>query len=82
MFGLLTFVLFYSFIGKPIFKEKSEKQKVLSAQGIELHVDSHEVYKDNIPLNLTRLEFELLQTFLNHKNQVLTRDILIQQVWG
>ena len=27
------------------FKEKSEKQKVLSAQGIELHVDSHEVYK-------------------------------------
>ena len=64
------------------FKEKSEKQKVLSAQGIELHVDSYEVYKDNIPVNLTRLEFELLQTFLNHKNQVLTRDILIQQVWG
>lgn len=42
----------------------------------------HEVYKDNVPVNLTQLEFELLQTFLNHKNQVLTRDILIQQVWG
>ena len=64
------------------FKEKSEKQKILSAQGIELHIDSHEVYKDNVPVNLTQLEFELLQTFLNHKNQVLTRDILIQQVWG
>ena len=64
------------------FKEKSEKQKILSAQGIELHIDSHEVYKHNVPVNLTQLEFELLQTFLNHKNQVLTRDILIQQVWG
>lgn len=50
------------------YKEKSEKQKILSAQGIELHIDSHEVYKDNVPVNLTQLEFELLQTFLNHKN--------------
>lgn len=64
------------------FKEKSEKQKILSAKGIELNIDSHEVYKKGVPVNLTQLEFELLQTFLNHKNQVLTRDILIQQVWG
>ena len=64
------------------FKEKSEKQKILSAQGIELNKDSHEVYKNGAPVNLTQLEFELLLTFLNHKNQVLTRDNLIQQVWG
>lgn len=63
-------------------KEKSEKQKILSAQGIELNKDSHEVYKNGAPVNLTQLEFELLLTFLNHKNQVLTRDNLIQQVWG
>ena len=63
-------------------KEKSEKPRILSAQGIELNADSHVVYKNSIPVNLTQLEFDLLQTFLNHKNQVLTRDILIQQVWG
>lgn len=63
-------------------KEKSENPRILSAQGIELNADSHEVYKNSIPVNLTQLEFDLLQTFLNHKNQVLTRDILIQQVWG
>ena len=38
--------------------------------------------KNGAPVNLTQLEFELLLTFLNHKNQVLTRDNLIQQVWG
>lgn len=63
-------------------EDKSQKLKILSAQGIELHIESHEVYKNNVPINLTQLEFELLQTFLKHKNQVLTRDILIQHVWG
>ena len=41
------------------------KQKILSAQGIELNKDSHEVYKNGAPVNLTQLEFELLLTFLS-----------------
>ena len=63
-------------------KEKNGKSKILSAHGIELNVDSYEVRKNGIPLKLTQLEFELLLTFLKHKNQVLTRDNLISQVWG
>lgn len=55
-------------------KEKSEKQKILSAQGIELNKDSHEVYKNGAPVNLTQLEFELLLTFLNHKKRDETRN--------
>ena len=61
---------------------KLEDQKILSANGIELNTESRVVYRNGSPVSLTQLEFELLQTFLNHKNQVLTRDNLISQVWG
>lgn len=61
---------------------KTENQKILSANGIELNTESRAVYRNGSPVSLTQLEFELLQTFLNHKNQVLTRDNLISQVWG
>lgn len=61
---------------------KTEDQKILSANGIELNTESRVVYRNGSPVSLTQLEFELLQTFLNHKNQVLTRDNLISQVWG
>ena len=61
---------------------KTEDQKILSANGIELNTESRAVYRNGSPVSLTQLEFELLQTFLNHKNQVLTRDNLISQVWG
>lgn len=61
---------------------KMEDQKILSANGIELNTESRTVHRNGSPVSLTQLEFELLQTFLNHKNQVLTRDNLISQVWG
>lgn len=61
---------------------KTEDQKILSANGIELNTESRAVHRNGSPVSLTQLEFELLQTFLNHKNQVLTRDNLISQVWG
>lgn len=61
---------------------KMEDHKILSANGIELNTESRAVYRNGSPVSLTQLEFELLQTFLNHKNQVLTRDNLISQVWG
>ena len=61
---------------------KTEDQKILSVNGIELNTESRAVHRNGSPVSLTQLEFELLQTFLNHKNQVLTRDNLISQVWG
>lgn len=33
-------------------------------------------------INLTQLEFDILEVFMKHRNQVLTRDNLINQVWG
>jgi len=40
------------------------------------------VTKDNKPVNLTPLEFELLATLARRPRQVFTREVLLEQVWG
>jgi len=43
---------------------------------------THEVFKNNVPVNLSPKEFELLTTLLRHKNTVLSRQFLLEKVWG
>ena len=37
---------------------------------------------DGAPVRLTRREFELLQFLVENKNRVLSRDRLLERVWG
>lgn len=37
--------------------------------------------QDNQPISLTAKEFQLLEYFMQHSNQILTRDRLMSQVW-
>jgi DNA-binding response OmpR family regulator len=37
---------------------------------------------DGTPVKLTRREFELLQCLVQNRNRVLTRDRLLERVWG
>jgi DNA-binding response OmpR family regulator len=50
----------------------------------DLHIDPlrHVVTLKGQPVTLTAKEFELLWLFVRHPQQVLTRDQLINQVWG
>jgi two-component system response regulator MprA len=40
------------------------------------------VRRANRPIELTRTEFSLLELFLRHPRQVLTRSIIFDRVWG
>lgn len=42
----------------------------------------HEVIKDNKKVDLTLKEFELLQILANNNGRVLTRDFLLDKIWG
>jgi DNA-binding response OmpR family regulator len=44
--------------------------------------DTREVLRDGQPVHLTPREFDLLETFLLHPRQVLSRDVLLDRVWG
>ena len=48
---------------------------------IRLEPSSREAWRDTRPLELTATEFELLEHFLRHPRQVLSRDQLIEAVW-
>jgi two-component system alkaline phosphatase synthesis response regulator PhoP len=41
-----------------------------------------EVVKDGAPVELSALEFKLLRYFIEHKGAVLSRDELLNEVWG
>jgi two-component system response regulator MprA len=43
---------------------------------------SHEVRRGERPVELTRTEFLLLDLFLRHPRQVLTRSVIFENVWG
>jgi two-component system, OmpR family, response regulator RegX3 len=59
-----------------------EPVEVLRGGPIELDVGKHEARVGGEPLALPPKEFELLEAFLRRKGRLLTRDFLIEEVWG
>jgi two-component system response regulator MprA len=55
---------------------------VLSHAGLTLDVQTREVRRGDRLLELTRLEFSLLEQFLQNPRQVLSRQLLLERVWG
>jgi len=56
-------------------------------QGIRIHQlfidsDMYVVYKDGVPLDLTHREFELVHYMAKNSGRVMTREHLLQAVWG
>ncbi len=55
---------------------------LLAGGGIEVDVTRHEVRKDGVEVALRPREFLLLEYLMRHPGQVLTRDVLLERVWG
>jgi len=50
--------------------------------GLQLGVDARVAVIENVPLDLTRLEFDLLHQLLMNAGRVLSRERLLEQAWG
>ena len=57
-------------------------EHVVTLQGLRIDIDRHQVTLDGEHLVLTPKEFDLLLLLVQHKGKVLTRDMLLEQVWG
>lgn len=55
---------------------------ILSCGGVELDVRRHTVTVNGEPAELTLKEFELLRILMKNRNAVLTRDNLLESIWG
>jgi two-component system, OmpR family, alkaline phosphatase synthesis response regulator PhoP len=62
--------------------KKDVKSGKISYRDILLNLSSREVFIADLPVELTKLEFELLHTLINNQNVVLDRDFLLERVWG
>jgi two-component system alkaline phosphatase synthesis response regulator PhoP len=57
-------------------------EPALAFANLRIELDSRRVWKDNQPLDLTPIEFDLLYALARHRGRVLSREQLIEQVWG
>lgn len=55
---------------------------VLTAGAIKLFPDQWLVYVDGESVNLTEKEYRLLQELMEVRGRVLTRETLLERVWG
>ncbi len=66
----------------PAAPDETSASVVYRVGPLEVDTLSRQAQFDGNPLPLTRLEFELLETLARHAGQVLSRDQLLDQVWG
>jgi len=60
-----------------------EKQtEVIQAGKLMIDLERHEVYKGAELIELTFKEFELLKLLLLNKGKVLSREMLLERIWG
>jgi two-component system alkaline phosphatase synthesis response regulator PhoP len=62
--------------------EGAGKRAELSSRRLRVDGEARMAWKDGQALELTPIEFELLQALMRHRGRVLSREQLIEQVWG
>lgn len=62
--------------------EVEEENKEITVGNLTIYPDAYNVSKDGSMIELTHREFELLYYLAKHIGQVMTREHLLQTVWG
>ena len=63
-------------------ERRPDPGSVLEAGGIQVDVDRHLVFIRGQEVHLRRKEFELLSLLMENVGRLLTRDVLIDRIWG
>jgi DNA-binding response OmpR family regulator len=62
--------------------EGSGEPTILEAGGVTLDVRTRKAIAAGVVVDLTAREFTMLETFMSHAGQVLSREQLLSHVWG
>ena len=60
----------------------TEEEKFLSAGDIFLDGEKHMVYVNDEPCELTFKEYELLKLLIQNQGIVMSRDVIMERIWG
>lgn len=61
---------------------QKEQEEILKYKGLIVNITSREVFYQNTVITLTQTEFDLLRVFIEHKSRALSREQLVELVWG
>ncbi len=71
---------------KAILKRGQTKKELVEVErqfgDLKIDIESHEVFVDSVQIDLTALEFRLLNQLVETRGRVQSRDQLLQDVWG
>ncbi|MBN2851183.1 MAG: response regulator transcription factor [Clostridia bacterium] len=62
--------------------ERTLQTNVLQAGPFSLERESNSVYKEGVPLNLSKREYQLFSLLLENSGKTVPREIIIDRVWG
>lgn len=61
---------------------KDKSTDILIYHDISMYLKERIVKRNNLEVVLTRKEFDLLQVFIENQNIVLSREVLLDKIWG
>jgi two-component system alkaline phosphatase synthesis response regulator PhoP len=58
------------------------ERSVLSFKHVLIDINAHTVSVDDVPIELTSIEFDLLRALAENRGRVLSREQLLEKIWG
>lgn len=63
-------------------RTQTEEDKIVQLGNVRMDHERHMVYVDEIPVELTFKEYELLRLLIKNTGVVLSREVIMRHVWG
>lgn len=58
-----------------------ETTHLLTYKSLSLELDNYQAYVNDLPIDLTKREFEILRELLENQGRVLTREMFLERLW-
>lgn len=58
------------------------ERELLTAEGLRVDTGSRRVFRDGIEITLAQKEFDLVVCLMRNRGMALSRDLLLERVWG
>lgn len=81
-FGMMELVSRIKAVLRRSGKTAGDQQDIIAVGSIEIDTRKHEVKAAGEPVTLTLKEYELLKRLMKNPNIVMTRDCLLEDIWG
>ena len=61
---------------------RKEKISQITYKTLTLNLQNYSLYLENVPILITKTEFELVKLLIENKEEIVLRDKIIEKIWG